>query len=195
MTTKGFLLVMMQPPPAFEEEFNAWYDSEHIPERLAVPGFLTGLRYVCVDGHPRYLAMYDLERFDVLAAPAYLAVAYDNSSPWTKRVTGRVKVWRYAGHQVAPGDGVTKRAARVHLMRLRGLGPGLGGDIAKAVRVALGERPEIIQSRVLAHEAGRTGTDYLVFTELRAPRALPLDLAALGPLVGALDLVNTYAPY
>ena len=42
MPNKGFLLVLMQPPPAFEEEFNAWYDAEHIPERCATPGFETG---------------------------------------------------------------------------------------------------------------------------------------------------------
>ena len=54
---KGFLLVLMQPPPTLEEEFNAWYDTEHIAERRAVPGFETALRYVCIDGAPRYLAM------------------------------------------------------------------------------------------------------------------------------------------
>src|SRR5215813_11634719 len=57
---KGFLLVTMEPPPAFEEEFNAWYDTEHLPERLALPGFETARRFVCISGHPRYLAMYDL---------------------------------------------------------------------------------------------------------------------------------------
>ena len=31
---KGFLLVLMQPPPTLEEEFNAWYDDEHIPRLL-----------------------------------------------------------------------------------------------------------------------------------------------------------------
>ena len=95
MPNKGFLLVTMQPPPALEEEFNAWYDTEHIPERLAVPGILTALRFVCINGgHPRYLAMYDLESLDVMTSPAYLKVAHDKSSPWTKRVTSRVKVWR-----------------------------------------------------------------------------------------------------
>ena len=53
MTHKGFLLVTMQPPPAFEEEFNAWYDNEHIPERLGVPGILTARRYVSAGGHPK----------------------------------------------------------------------------------------------------------------------------------------------
>src|SRR5688572_15568118 len=82
---KGFLLVLMQPPPTLEEEFNAWYDTEHIAERLAVPGFETALRYVCIDGAPRYLAMYDLASPEVLSSPAYLKVGFENASPWTKR--------------------------------------------------------------------------------------------------------------
>jgi hypothetical protein len=41
---KGFLLVTMQPPAAFEDKFNAGYDAVHLPERLAVPGFETARR-------------------------------------------------------------------------------------------------------------------------------------------------------
>ena len=72
MSNKGFLLVFIHPPSAFEEEFNAWYDGEHIPERLAVPGFLTGLRYMNTGGGaPRYLAMYDIENYEVLDSRTY----------------------------------------------------------------------------------------------------------------------------
>ena len=88
MANKGFLLVTMQPPPALEEEFNAWYDTEHIPERAAIPGFETALRFVCLSGFPRYLAMYDLARQEVLETADYLRVAYERSSPWTKRNRG-----------------------------------------------------------------------------------------------------------
>ena len=73
MANKGFLLVLMQPPPAFEDEFNAWYDTEHIPERVAVPGFETGIRFVCIDGAPKYLAVYDLVRPEVLTRPNTIA--------------------------------------------------------------------------------------------------------------------------
>ena len=48
------------PPAEFEEEFNAWYDTEHVPERLGIPGFESGLRYVSADRPRRYLALYDL---------------------------------------------------------------------------------------------------------------------------------------
>lgn len=195
MANKGFLLVLMQPPPAFEDEFNAWYDSEHIPERLAVPGILTGLRFVCTDGHPRYLAMYDLERFEVLESPAYLKVAYDQSSPWTKRVTSRVRIYRSAGHQIHPGNLVTKRCARLQLLRFRGLKAGAEAPILAGMRANFDDQPETIQSRLLAHDAGKGGIDYLCLTELRGPLARRIDIRAFGPAADALDLSNSYAPY
>ena len=114
MSNKGFLLVFMHPPSAFEEEFNAWYDGEHIPERLAVPGFLTGLRYMNTGGGaPRYLAMYDIENYEVLDSPEYHRVGYDQASPWTKRVTARARVQRFAGDVAGPVGRVTGRAARI----------------------------------------------------------------------------------
>jgi hypothetical protein len=195
MAQKGFLLVTMQPPPALEEEFNAWYDTEHIPERCAVPGFVTGLRFVCIDGHPRYLAMYDLESHDVLSSPGYLKVGYDNATPWTKRVTSRVKVWRSSGHQVYAASGATKRCARVLLLRFRGLKAGDEREIIAGARAAYETRPEVNQLRVLAHLAGKDVIDYMAFVELKLPLAGDLDLEPFGKYVDALDLANTYAPY
>ena len=81
MKSKGFLLVLMQPPATLEDEFNAWYDTEHVPERVAVPGFETGLRYVCLDGFPRYLAMYDTVNPEVFDTEGYLRVSFDRASP------------------------------------------------------------------------------------------------------------------
>ena len=63
---KGLLLAMMEPPANIEEEFQDWYDSEHFPERAACEGFETAHRFVCIDGFPRYLAVYDLGNVDVL---------------------------------------------------------------------------------------------------------------------------------
>lgn len=191
MATMGFLLVMMQPPPAFEEEFNAWYDNEHIPERLAVPGFLTGLRYVCVNGHPRYLAMYDLASHDVLRSPAYNKVGYDNASPWTKRVTGRVKVMRYAGHQVLPGDRVTAPSARLQVLRFGGLAANQAADLAKCVAAAQDRKAGFGSPRVLVHEGG----ELLVVTELAVDHQPAIEVEKLGRYAAHLDLVNMYAPY
>lgn len=191
---KGFLLVMMDCPPGLEDEFNAWYDSEHLPERLAVPGFETAIRFVCQDGHPRYLAMYDLERHEVLKSAAYLKVGYDKASPWTKRVTSRVRVWRSSGVQVHPGQLLTRRSPRVTLLRFRGLDADAQKDIVAGVKAAFDERPETLQSRVLAFETGGK-TDFMAFIEARAPFAAPIDLKPFGRHADALDLMNIYAPY
>lgn len=195
MANKGFLLVTMQPPPAFEEEFNAWYDSEHLPERLAVPGVETALRFVATDGHPKYLAMYDLENQAVMASEAYLRVAFDKSSPWTKRVTARVRPWRSAGDQIWPGTAVTRGGARLLLLRFRGLAATAGPAIIEAARRSFEGRPETLQMRVLAFDTGKTGTDFMVFVELKAPLATVPDLAAFGAHAERIDLVNSYAPY
>jgi hypothetical protein len=194
MASKGFLLVLMDCPPAFEEEFNAWYDAEHVPERVAVPGFETGLRFVCLSGTPRYLAMYDLASFDVLASPDYLRVAGDKASPWTKRVTSRVRIYRSAGSQIYPGHAVTRRAARVTLLRFRGLDAAAGSAVIAGMRANFEKLPETIQVRVLANDTG-SGVDYLGFVEARAPIVEKLDLGAFESTADAIDLVNTYAPY
>ena len=70
----GLLLVMMDIDPAHEEDFNRWYTEEHLPERTSCPGFLTGRRFVSVDGTPKYLALYELDDPDVLDSPEYKAM-------------------------------------------------------------------------------------------------------------------------
>jgi hypothetical protein len=66
------LLVAMMNPPADEAAFNAWYDEEHVPLRLGVPGFLSGRRYQAAEAEgPRYLALYDLASVEVLHSDPY----------------------------------------------------------------------------------------------------------------------------
>lgn len=194
MKSKGFLLVLMQPPSSLEEEFNAWYDTEHIPERVAVPGIETGRRYVCVDGHPRYLAMYDAESPEVFDTEGYLAVSFERASPWTKRVTSRVKVYRSAGRQVYPGNAITRPSARVMVLRFRNLAASAESSVVAGMRANFEERRETLQVRVFAHEAGGK-FDYLGFVELRGPSGEPVDLTKFGAAADALDLLSTYAPY
>src|SRR4051794_15035528 len=79
------LLVALMNPPADEDAFNAWYDEEHAPLRLATPGFRNGRRYRAVSEHefgrsgPRYLALYDLDSPAVLQSEAYLTLNRDRS--------------------------------------------------------------------------------------------------------------------
>jgi hypothetical protein len=194
MSNKGFLLVTMQPPPAFEEEFNAWYDTEHVPERVAVAGFESGRRYVCIEGHPKYLAMYDMVNEDVLETEDYKRVSGDRSSPWTKRVTSRVKVYRSIGQQIYPGNEVTVPAARATLLRFAGAPASLADKVVAGVRANFEGRPHTAQVRVFAYHLDGA-VDFLALIASRAPDEFALDTAAFGEAAPFLDMVNRYAAY
>lgn len=194
MSRKGFLLVLMQPPPALEEEFNAWYDSEHIPERAAIPGFETALRFVSTGAAPRYLAMYDLAGEAVLDSDAYVRVAGANSSPWTQRVTSRVRIYRAAGEQIYPGTALTPASARVHIVRFRGLDAAAQDDVVAAVRTTFEERPATVAVRLFAYPVDGK-VDYLGFISAAVPETAAVDPGSLGRHAAALDLFNSYSPY
>lgn len=55
-----------------EEEFNAWYNTRHLPQLTAIPGILDAARYIAVKGGPRYLAVYELESADVIHSDAFV---------------------------------------------------------------------------------------------------------------------------
>ena len=80
----GLLMVWADVPADKEDEFNRWYNEEHLPERMAIPGFLSGARYEAVKGGPKHLAYYELESAEVLETPAYKKVQA-NPTEWTKR--------------------------------------------------------------------------------------------------------------
>ncbi len=113
---KGLLLTMTEPPPQMEEEFNAWYDSEHLPERLSIPGFSSARRWVdprAPAGTGKYLATYELERPQVLETPEYLAHVGEHFTPWSKRCLSRCVLFRrWACAQILPGDAAPDPTAR-----------------------------------------------------------------------------------
>jgi hypothetical protein len=61
----------MQPPVGREESFNDWYDSDHIPARMELPGFTGARRYKAEEGTPDYLAVYELEGLSALSTAGY----------------------------------------------------------------------------------------------------------------------------
>jgi hypothetical protein len=73
---KGLFYVYTDPGTVPEDDFHDWYDNEHGPARLAVPGIRGGRRYRALDDQkPPWLALYDLEGPDVIDSPSYKALA------------------------------------------------------------------------------------------------------------------------
>lgn len=74
----------MGVPQVFEDEFNAWYNTAYIPPYLKVPGVIASRRYEAVDGLPKYMTVYELERPDIAETEPWLAA--QRSNPWSLRV-------------------------------------------------------------------------------------------------------------
>ena len=109
---KGFLIAALNFADVPGHEFHEWQDQEHIPERLAVPGFINAQRWIGADDPKISVNTYDLESLEVLKAPEYLAFSYENSSAWSKRVIGNCKrLMRVAADQIAPGDAIQPEGA------------------------------------------------------------------------------------
>lgn len=109
----ALLLVMIDVDPEHEEDFNRWYDEEHLPERLQCPGFLSARRYLAVDGEPKYLAIYELEDPVVLDQEAYQRLL--PPSEWMRRLSPHfTRLVRNVYREITPDvpEGLQVHAAR-----------------------------------------------------------------------------------
>jgi hypothetical protein len=88
----ALLYVYISPGSVPETEFNAWYDEEHAPNRLTVPGIHNGFRYFHDDGaKPEWLALYDMDSASVLNSPEYIKM-YNSASDNEKKIKTQVEV-------------------------------------------------------------------------------------------------------
>jgi len=95
-------------------EFYDWHMSEHMPERVGIPGFLRGRRYRAIDQttHPEFFTLYELHSFEVATGQDYLN-RLNAPTPWTRKVTAAFR-------------DTSRALARV----LVTVGPGPGGVLA-----------------------------------------------------------------
>src|SRR5205823_2223162 len=71
----GLFYVYTEPGTVDEAEFHDWYDHEHGPARLTVPGIRTARRYQALDEEkPSWLALYELDGPEVIGSPEYQAL-------------------------------------------------------------------------------------------------------------------------
>jgi hypothetical protein len=66
-------------------EHDDWHTHEHLPERLSIPGFVRGTRWVAPQGRPRYFVIYEVKELATLTSAAYLE-RLNNPSPWTSKM-------------------------------------------------------------------------------------------------------------
>ena len=93
----GLFYVYTDPGTVDEAEFHDWYDHEHGPARLTVPGFGRAYRYRALDEQkPPWLALYELDRPGRHRQPGVQGARREGERP------GQVRR-RRAGHPGPPG--------------------------------------------------------------------------------------------
>lgn len=78
-----FYVVETDIKPEAREDFERWYEEEHLPGLAAVPGTVRARRYQDPEGTPRYYACYDLASRETFGSPPWLAV---RGTDWSSRV-------------------------------------------------------------------------------------------------------------
>jgi hypothetical protein len=122
--SRGLLLACFDYSDTHPDEFHDWYDLEHVPERQAVSGFGACERWLSTDEPMHSVATYDLDSVEVLRGAAYRAIAYDNLSIWSKRVTAMARlILRFEGTQVTPGDEPAPAGAGALLVNAMNVAP------------------------------------------------------------------------
>jgi hypothetical protein len=78
------IIVRIDVKPEMEEEFNRWYDQEHIPCLLAVPGVIWAKRGINTGKGPKYIAVYEHENINIQHTEAYKKAV---QTDWTRKIS------------------------------------------------------------------------------------------------------------
>jgi hypothetical protein len=94
---KNLLIVLSDPSPGKEDEYNDWYSGPHLREVVATPGFVAAQRFRSVttgEGGPphSYLAIYEVEG-DIEQAKASLAAGKPNRVPVPEAMAAARQSW------------------------------------------------------------------------------------------------------
>jgi hypothetical protein len=127
----GLFYVYTEPGSVDEAEFHDWYDREHGPARLAVPGFGRAYRYRALDEQkPPWLALYDLDRPDVIDSPEYKALSANASDRDKSVAAGLATLDRRVYEQISEDGSPVGRPAPVILAVAMSVPEGSEDDLA-----------------------------------------------------------------
>ena len=169
---KGTLIAAMRIKNVATDEFHDWYDTEHLPERQRVPGFLACQRWIGAADRRISVATYDLDNVKVLQSPGYLAIGGANLSPWSKRVTAQVeRLMRFEGDQILPGDQLPPASAGGLLLNAMNVVPEFEAEFNewydKEHIPALAAVPGVLSARRFRGSSGNR--KYVALYHLAAP--------------------------
>lgn len=142
---EGVVAIWHDIAPEGRAEFYAWHGEEHMPERVGIPGFLRGRRYVAIDADLEFFNLYEAQSVEVLKGQDYVA-RVNAPTPWT---FSAVKHFRSVARAICRVAHTTGPAQGGLIATLRYDVP---DNIASAHRAALlrGLVPDLLATRGVA---------------------------------------------
>ncbi len=181
--------------PGMLEEHDAWHTTEHLPERMALPGFLRGRRTHALDAantEQRFI-FYEIDGIAVATSAPYLE-RLDNPTPWSRKIMAASRLNRTLCRVAASaGSGLGGHLLVLRLSPQPGRAEALGGWLAGKALPALARSSGIVGAHLLQKDAQTvrplTGeerlrhggvdasADWIVIVEASAGEALaPIDI-------------------
>jgi hypothetical protein len=133
-----------------EAAFESWYEGEHVPERLSVPGFRDAWRGIAVDGEPKYCALYRLDSLAVLRQPYYLE-RLANPTPRTTAIMPHFRRMNRSACRVVAADGAGAGAAKLTWPLAAPTGDGVDPAAAALGRLRAAV-PDVLRAELWAAE-------------------------------------------
>ena len=189
MTGGAALGIWMDVDAGGLDDFNAWYRRQHLPERLAVPGFLRGRRYHATGDGPVYFTLYETVDPAVLSSAPYMERLNDPTD-WTRRALPRIRrMVRNAYRRIAGSvpDRVAPHLLTVRIKPHAGRGPAVKRSLAEDAVGALRGVDGV--AGVAVYESEGAGTS--VVTEER--RIVGGDVSAAPPFLAVCELDQAQA--
>lgn len=154
MTTtpaRGALLLLFDVADEARDEHDDWHTHEHMPERLALPGFLRGSRWARAAGEgPRYAVVYEVAEPAVLDGAAYRA-RLEQPTPWTARMMRHYVGMRrtLCAVAAAQGEGLGGTSLVITLDAAEGAWPALRRRLIEECLPGLAARRGLASVRLL----------------------------------------------
>lgn len=103
---KGAIIIWNDITSEGRDQFYDWHLHEHIPERLSVPGFRRGGRYIAVapETKPEFLTLYEIDDPSIATSAPYLH-RLNHPTDWTKRATAHFRSTARALTEVVRSEG------------------------------------------------------------------------------------------
>ena len=85
MKAKAVIAMWWDVPREAQAEWEEWHTYEHMPERVALPGFVRGTRCIAMSGEPSYFVFYEAAELATITTGPYME-RLNNPTPWSLKM-------------------------------------------------------------------------------------------------------------